>query len=62
MNDEYRKAITLHHLGMIAEGRRKFDEADNLYLQAEAIFEKYDDKQSLSLVRGSLERLHQART
>lgn len=50
-----------HNMGMIAQERRRFDEAKSLYLRAEAIFEKYRDEYSLSIVRGSLERLHKTR-
>ncbi len=42
---------------MIAQERREFEEAERLYLKAEAIFEKDRDEHSLSIVRGSLERL-----
>jgi tetratricopeptide (TPR) repeat protein len=46
-----------HNLGMIAQQRRQFDDAERRYSQAEAIFKKYRDEYSLSVVRGSLKRL-----
>jgi len=61
LKDEYGQAQTLHQLGMIAQERRDFEEAERLYLRAEAIFEKYRDEHSLSIVRGSLERLRRNR-
>jgi hypothetical protein len=42
---------------VIAQERRQFEEAERLYLKAEAILKKYHDKQSLSIVQDSLERL-----
>jgi len=44
---------------MIAQERLQFDEAERLYLQAEGLFKKYGDEYSLSVVRSSLQRLHQ---
>ncbi|MDI6810818.1 MAG: tetratricopeptide repeat protein [archaeon] len=61
LKDEHGQARTLHQLGRIAEERRDFDEAERLYLRAKVVFEKYCDGYSLSVVRGSLERLHRTR-
>jgi hypothetical protein len=57
LKDGYGQVRTLHQLGRIAEERREFDDAERLYLQAEAIFKKYRDEYLLSVVRSSLERL-----
>jgi tetratricopeptide (TPR) repeat protein len=61
LKDEYGQAQTLHQLGRIAQDRREFNEAERLYLRAKTIFENYRDEHSLSIVRGSLERLRRNR-
>ena len=49
-------------MGMLAQERRQFTEAEKLFLKAKAIFKKYHDGYSMDIVHSSLEKLNKIHT